>query len=120
MTAVPPDAEPYETLGDRLTARNPRRAAHPTQVQTAAVDAVRDLLTNTSLSLSAAADEVADSIGCGITTVLRWCKLAGVGRETTLVARDRQWEIRLEVIRKLNRALADIAREHAASEPDHG
>lgn len=113
MSAVPPPNAEHEELSDRLTTRNPRRTAHPAQVQTAAVAAVRDLLTNTSLSLSAAADEVADSIGCGVTTVLRWCKLAGVGRETTLVARDRQWEIRLEVIRKLNRALADIAREQA-------
>lgn len=106
-----------DTISDRLSTRNPRRVAHPVEVQTAAVTAVRDLLTQTEMSLSAAADEVAASIGCGVSTVLRWCKLAGIGRETILGARERQWQVKLDVIRKLNRELTDIAR---SAEPDHG
>lgn len=106
-----------DAIIDRLSTRNPRRVAHPVEVQTAAVTAVRDLLTQTEMSLSAAADEVAASIGCGVSTVLRWCKLAGIGRDTILGARERQWQVKLEVIRKLNRELTDIAR---SAEPDHG
>lgn len=99
-------------LLERLASHNPRRAAHPVEVQELAVSAVRELLRNTRMSVSAAATDVASSIGCGVSTVLRWCKLAGVGRDDTLGSREREFEARLAVTQRINRELADLTRQH--------
>lgn len=104
--------EVVEDLLERLGSHNPTRAAHPVEVQELAVSAVRELLRNTGMSVSAAATEVAVSIGCGVTTVLRWCKLAGVGRDDTLDVREREYEARLAVAQRINRELTDLARRH--------
>lgn len=101
-----------EDLLERLGSHNPTRAAHPVEVQELAVSAVRELLRNTGMSVSAAATEVAVSIGCGVTTVLRWCKLAGVGRDDTMDVREREYEARLAVAQRINRELTELARRH--------
>lgn len=110
-----PDAQPslQDDLLDRLASHNPSRAAHPLEVQQLAVSAVRELLRETSLSVSAAAADVAASIGCGMTTVLRWCRLAGVGRDDALVAREREWDARMAVTQRINRELADLTRQRS-------
>jgi hypothetical protein len=97
---------------ERLGPHNPTRSAHPVEVQELAVSAVRELLRETRMSVSAAATDVSASIGCGVTTVLRWCKLAGVGRDDTVGSREREFEARLAVTQRINRELADLARRH--------
>jgi hypothetical protein len=104
--------EDLSELLERLASHNPTRAAHPVEVQELAVSAVRELLRNTRMSVSAAATDVAASIGCGVSTVLRWCKLAGVGRDDTLGSREREFEARLAVTQRINRELADLTRRH--------
>lgn len=101
-------------LTDRLGTHNPSRSAHPVEVQQLAVSAVRELLGNTRMSVSAAATDVATNIGCGVSTVLRWCKIAGVGREDTLGSREREFEARLAVTQRINRELADMTRRHSS------
>ena len=100
-----------EDLLERLGSHNPSRAAHPQKVQELAVSAVRELLRETGMPLTKAANEVAHSIGCGVTTVVRWCKLAGVGRDDTLGVREREYEARLAVTQRINRELAELARQ---------
>lgn len=101
-----------EDLLERLGSHNPSRAAHPQQVQELAVSAVRELLRETRMPLTAAATEVAVSIGCGVTTVRRWCKLAGVDRNDSLgVHERREYEARLAVTQRINRELSELARQ---------
>ena len=117
MSVDPASADEEITidLTERLGTHNPSRSAHPVEVQHLAVSAVRELLNKTRMSLSAAATEVAASIGCGVSTVLRWCKLAGVGRNDTLGSREREFEVRLAVTQRINRELADLTRHHSSS-----
>lgn len=109
------DAQPSAAVDggdvlDRVAERNTKRIAHPAEVQQIGISAVKKLLETTSMPISRAAKDVADSLGCGMSTVLRWCKDAGVDRDSTIHSRDREWAARLEVTQQINRELTEFAR----------
>ena len=91
--------------------RNPGRVAHPPEVQQVAIDAVIKLLETTTMSLSAAAADVANSIGAGTTTVMRWCHREGVGRSPSDI--EREYEARFDTLREINQRLAEKVRDRA-------
>ncbi len=89
--------------------RNPKRAAHPPEVQQVAVAAVIKLLETTTMSLTAAVTDVASGIGAGTTTVMRWCRREGVGRTTSDL--EREYEARYNTLREINQRLAEEMRD---------
>lgn len=106
------DLSPTGPAWEGVSTRNPSRSAFSPEVQKLAVTAVAELLADTTLSLTSAAAEVAANIGAGTSSVLRWCKAAGVSREAALVAHERQWQARVSVLRNLNSRLAAVASGH--------
>jgi hypothetical protein len=98
----------------------PKRIPHTEEVRALAVAAVRELMA-AGESMTAAASTVSNSTGAGVTSIVRWCRAAGVGDNDALAARDRTWQHRLDVVNKLNRDLTDAAREHLrGSSTAHG
>lgn len=89
----------------------PKRIPHAAVVRELAVAAVKDLM-STGQVMTTAAETVAASTGAGVSSVVRWCRAAGVGPDEARAARDRQWQDRLDVVNRLNRELADAAREY--------
>ncbi|MAU83109.1 hypothetical protein JTZ10_22380 [Gordonia rubripertincta] len=116
-TPIDPLPSAWEQVQDWVVEPNPRRTAHSEEVRRLAVRAVAELLARTSLSLTAAAADVAANIGAGTNSVMRWCRAAGVGRDVT--ARDREWATRLDVMRSMNKALTEHVRDLDTTTADY-